>query len=246
MLLVDILETFTFQVCLQLGRSGLNFTLYTLLWRKEDHICRLVDFGQKVLQLALVLEHGFLGATYVPSNSQDLKILVAWIDRYDSGSILVLFLTLDGRPPLSIRDGPEVRVIVRDAEESRELENLMDRLEYNCDIIEAIFKFVLDFHLDCAIVTSRDIELMQLFIIKCVNSNFLAISNIENLESDVLIDKLTIFVSFGFSMQVDVVSRIIIFKHHAFKANIRVATLLLSSNHLRSDPVYTSLIMVTL
>ena len=122
----------------------------------------------------------------------------------------------------------------------------MDGLEYNCDIIEAVFKLVLDFHFDCAIVTSRDIELMQLFIIECVNSNFLAISNIKDLESDVFIDKLTIFVSFGFGVKVDVVSRIIIFKHHAFEANIRVATLLLSSNNLRSDPVHTGLIMVTL
>ena len=76
----------------------------------------------------------------------------------------------------------------------------MDGLEYNCDIIEAIFKFVRDFHLYRAIVTSRDVELMQLFVIKCINSYFLAISYIKNLKSDVLIDELTIFISFRFGV----------------------------------------------
>ena len=122
----------------------------------------------------------------------------------------------------------------------------MDGLEYNCDIIEAIFKFVRDFHLYRAIVTSRDVKLMQLFIIKCINSHFLTVSYIKNFESDVLIDELTIFISFRLRVQVDVVSRIIIFEQHAFKANIRIATLLLPTNNLSSDPVHTCLIVVTL
>ena len=41
-------------------------------------------------------------------------------------------------------------------------------------------------------------------------------------------------------------SRIIIFEQHAFKANIWIATLLLTSNNLSSDPVHTCLIVVTL
>ena len=48
----------------------------------------------------------------------------------------------------------------------------MDGLEYNCDVIKAIFKFVLDFHFDCTIIAPRDIEFMQLFIIECINSYF--------------------------------------------------------------------------
>ena len=76
----------------------------------------------------------------------------------------------------------------------------MDGLEYNCDIIEAIFKFVRDFHLNRSIVTSRDVKLMQLFVIKCINSHFLTVSYIKNFESDVLIDELTIFISFRFGV----------------------------------------------
>ena len=245
MLLVDILEPFAFQVCLKLWRSDLNFALLAFLWWKEYHISRLVNVGQKVLQLVLVLEDCFHGASYVPSDGQDFQVLVAWINRHDSG-IFVLLLTLVRCPPLSFSDGSEVRIIVLDAEESSELENLMDGLEYNCDVIKAISKFVLHFHLYRAIVAPRDIELVHLFIIKCVKRYFLAIPYFKYLESDVLVDELTIFISKRLSMQIYVVPRIIINEHHAFEANLRIAILLLTSDELFGNPIHTSFILITL
>ena len=85
---------------------------------------------------------------------------------------------------------------------------------------------------------------MHIFIVKCVNSYFLSISYIKNLESDVLIDELSIFVSFRLSVKIDVVSRIVIFEHHTFKANLWIAILLLPSNHLLGNPIHTSLVVI--
>ena len=84
---------------------------------------------------------------------------------------------------------------------------------------------------------------MHIFIVKCVNSYFLSISYIKNFESDVLVDELSILM-FRLSVQINVVSRIIIFEHHTFKANLWIAILLLSSDHLLGNPIYTSLIAI--
>ena len=84
---------------------------------------------------------------------------------------------------------------------------------------------------------------MHIFIVKCVNSYLLSISYIKNFESDVLVDELSILM-FRLSVQINVVSRIIIFEHHTFKANLWIAILLLPSDHLLGYPIHTSLIAI--
>ena len=45
-------------------------------------------------------------------------------------------------------------------------------------------------------------------------------------------------------MKIDVMSRIIIFEHHAFEADIRIATLLLATDNLRGNPVHMCFILI--
>ena len=122
----------------------------------------------------------------------------------------------------------------------------MDGLEYNNNIIKAISLFVRDFHLYCTIVAPRDIELMHLVTFKCINPLLLAISYIDNLKRNMFMDELTIFIPFRLSVEIDVVSRIIVFEHYAFEANTWIATPLFTILHLSGNPVHTSFIFIAL
>ena len=83
---------------------------------------------------------------------------------------------------------------------------------------------------------------MDLFTSKGINSVFSAILKLIYLEVDNFVHKLTIRVALRFSMQVDLVLRIVA-EHQALEANTGVAGLRLATDHLCSNPVDIRIIM---
>ena len=57
-------------------------------------------------------------------------------------------------------------------------------------------------------------------------------------------NEFTIIIPCWLSVKIDVMSRIIIFKHHAFEANIWITTPLFAPDNLSCYPIHTSFILI--
>ena len=127
-------------------------------------------------------------------------------------------------------------MVIADAEQGGKLEQFVHRGEDDCNIVKAAASLILHLQFCSTIISPRDVELADLVSIEGVNSEFLAVPNLMNLECDALVHELTICISLGLGMDVDLLL-LVVEEVEALEADARAAGLGLAANNLSCDPL---------